>query len=85
MDLEIIKNMVSNSTWIDPEKKITYKFSENNQLHINGSSSIQYSVKKSENKIVLQLGVARQYVVEYVCDFILKLYNEEEKFEISPA
>ena len=85
MAIDIIKKMITNSTWIDPEKKIVYKFCENNQLCINGKTHLQYLVKKRNNKIILQLGSAQMYVIEYVNDFILHFYSKEEKFEITPA
>lgn len=85
MAIEIIKKMITNSTWIDPQKQVIYKFSENNQLCINGKNHLQYLVKKRNNQVVLQLGSAQMYVIEYVNDFILQVYSNEEKFVITPA
>jgi phosphodiesterase/alkaline phosphatase D-like protein len=85
MAIEIIKKMITNSTWIDPQKQVVYKFSENNQLCINGKTNLQYLVKKRNKKIILQLSSAQMYVIEYVNDFILHIYSREEKFVITPA
>jgi hypothetical protein len=41
MEVEIIKGMIHNSTWIDPQEGTIYRFSENNQLSINGENHIQ--------------------------------------------
>jgi hypothetical protein len=85
MEIEIIKGMIDNSTWIDPEKQTTYKFAENNQLFINGKNHMQYNVKKSKNQILIQLGSGSMYIIEYVNDFILYLHNFKERFMITPA
>lgn len=85
MEIDIIKKMINNSTWIDPQKQIVYKFCDNNQLCINGKTHLQYLVKKRNNKIILQLSSAKTYVIEYVNDFILQVYSKDEKFEITPA
>ena len=85
MEIEIIKRMISNSTWIDPKKNNIYRFSENDQLSINGMNNQQYSVTKSKNQIIIKLGMAKMFVVSYVCDFILKINTKEEEFIITPA
>lgn len=85
MELEIIKGMISNSTWIDPGKQNVYKFSDNNQLFINGKNHIQYALKKRNNQIVIKLGSSKTFVVDYVCDFILNIHSNNEKFMITPA
>lgn len=85
MEIEIITRMLNNSTWIDPKKQTVYKFSENNQLFINGKNHIQYAVKKRNNQVVIKLGSSKPFVVDYVCDFILNIHNNDEKFMITPA
>lgn len=85
MKIEVIKGMINNSTWIDPEKNTIYKFANENHLVIDGTNHIKYRVKKNNNKVVIQLGSAKKYFVEYVNDFILNIYNRDEKFMITPA
>ena len=85
MKIDVIKGMIKDSTWIDPERHTVYKFANENHLVIDGSNHIKYKVKRSNNRIVIQLGSAKKYFVEYVNDFILNIYNHEEKFMITPA
>ncbi len=85
MKEEIVKGMISNSTWIDPENKVVFKFTDDKKLTINGDTQLPYSVLTKQNKIVLKLGTTQMYHVEYVNDFQLKIYNEHEKFRIIPA
>ena len=85
MKIEIIKGMITNSTWIDPENKTIYKFSENNELFINGKNHMHYLVKRQNNQIVIKLGSKKIYTVEYDSDFSLHVYNDEEEFRITPV
>ncbi|RPH29214.1 MAG: hypothetical protein EHM93_17600 [Bacteroidales bacterium] len=85
MKIKIIKDMINNSTWVDPENKTIYKFAENNELFINGKNHLRYLLKMSNNQIVIKLGSKQAYFVEYVSDFNLKIYNDEEVFRITPA
>ncbi|HPE18540.1 MAG TPA: hypothetical protein P5200_03100 [Tenuifilaceae bacterium] len=84
MEIGVIKGMVSNSTWIDSEKKTTFKFAENNELTINGNSNMRYNMREENDQIVMQLGRSQFYVVEYVTDFMLNIYNEKERYVIMP-
>lgn len=85
MEINIIKAMIHNSTWIDSQKGTVYKFSENNQLSIDGKNHIQYALKKRNNQILIKLGPSKPFVVDYVCDFILNIHSNDEKFMITPA
>ena len=85
MDISIIKGMINNSTWVDPENKTIYKFAENNELFINGKNHLHYALKKFKNQIVIKLGSKQACFVEYVNDFNLQIYNDEEIFRITPA
>ena len=84
MKIEIIKRMIHNSTWVDTKKGTIYKFSENNQLSINGKNHIQYALKKRNNQILINLGSSKTYVVDFVCDFILNIHSNDEKITIIP-
>jgi hypothetical protein len=85
MEIETIMRMLNNSTWINSEKQTIYKFSKDNQLSIDGKNHIQYALKKRNNQIVIKLGSEKKYVVEYVCDFMLQIHGDEEKFMITPT
>jgi len=85
MEIEIITRMLNNSTWIDPNKQTVYKFSDKNQLFINGKNHIQYELKERNNQVVIKQGSSKMFVVDYVCDFILNIHNNDEKFMITPA
>lgn len=84
MNIETIKSMINESTWTNTESKSVYRFSSGNHLSINGKDDLQYSLNVSENKVVLELGSKKKYFIEYVNDFILNLYNGEERFSIMP-
>ena len=85
MKKEIIKGMTSNSIWVDHENQTIYKFSGNNELFINGKNHLQYLLKRCNNQVVIKLGTKQKYYVEYVNDFNLNIYNDEEIFRITPA
>jgi hypothetical protein len=84
METKIIKNMVNNSTWINPDAKIVYKFINDSVLSIDGVENLPYSINSVSDKIVLQIGTDKSYNVEFVNDFILRLYNNKESFRITP-
>jgi len=84
MDKETICNMIINSTWKNHEKSNIYKFITGNMLSINGRNNLQYSVNINIDKIELLMGSEKRYYVEYVNDFTLKLYNNDESFNIMP-
>ncbi len=84
MEVGVIKGIINNSTWIDSEKKTTFKFADDNELTINGNSQLRYNMKQENNKIIMQLGRSQFYVVEYVTDFMLNVYNEKERYVIMP-
>ena len=84
MDTNIIKGMINDSTWTNPDNSNVYKFSKGRELAINGKNHLQYSLHSLENKTVLKLDKHGQYYVDYVNDFILKLYNDSEIFSITP-
>jgi hypothetical protein len=76
--------MINNSTWIDPEHNRVFRFANDQHLSINGKNHLFYSLQSAENKIVLKLGPTDSYYVDYVNDFVLHLYNNDEKFRITP-
>jgi hypothetical protein len=84
MEVGVIKGIINNSTWIDSEKKTTFKFADDNELTINGNSQLRYNMKQENNKIIMQLGRSQFYVVEHVTDFMLNVYNEKERYVIMP-
>jgi hypothetical protein len=84
MDKETIKCMINNSTWNCPEKKVVYKFVSGNIVSVNDKSHLHYSINLHNDKIELQIGSEKIYNIEYVNDFILKLYNANESFRIMP-
>ena len=84
MDINVIKCMIIDSTWNSPEKKVVYKFGNGNELSINGKNHLKYSINFNNNNIELQLGSEKKYNIEYVNDFVLKLYNNNESFRIMP-
>jgi hypothetical protein len=84
MDKETIKYMINNSTWKNPAKKTVYKFANENALSINGENHLHYSIHSRNDKIELLIDSAKCYNIEYVNDFTLKLYNNNESFIIMP-
>ena len=84
MNIETIQGMINNSTWTNPENKHVYQFCNGRDLILDGKDHVSYSLNYSENKVVLQLGPKKKYFIEYINDFILSLYNNEEKFVIMP-
>ena len=84
MNAEIINGMISNSSWIDPVNKSVFKFSDGNNLIINGRNQKKYCLGYSGNKIIFQIGSSQFYYIDYINDFILNFYNEAEKFSITP-
>jgi len=84
MNLDVVQSMINNSTWIDPEHDRVYRFDNGKHLSINGKNHLVYSLQSTNNKIVLQLGPKDCYYVDYVNDFLLHLYNDAEKFRITP-
>lgn len=85
MIVEIVKGMISNSTWIDPDSKVLYTFSNDKELCINGTNKLHYSIRKKSNQVVLKLGAKQTFQIEYVNDFHLNVYNDETKFRLIPA
>jgi hypothetical protein len=81
----IIKGMINNSTWVDPENNNVYKFFNINDLAINGENHSHYALNKRNDKIAIELGSKQVYFVEFVNDFQLIIYNNDEKFRIVPA
>ncbi|NJO91880.1 MAG: hypothetical protein HC831_25130 [Chloroflexia bacterium] len=84
MNKNTIERMLNNSSWINPEEKIVYKFINAGFLSINGAEYLPYSINSVNNRIVLQIGTDKSYNVEFVNDFILRLYNNKESFRITP-
>ena len=85
MSFEIIKQMIDNSTWTSSNQKYVYKFINDKIISINGHPNQTYTLNQSDNKIELRLGSTTTYFIEYVNDFVLNLYNAQEKFRITPA
>ena len=79
-----IKCMINNSTWISHEKNTVYRFINNSHLSINGKNHLRYSINTCNNYIEIQLGSQEKYQIEYVNDFILKIFNTNESFNIMP-
>jgi len=84
MNIDVLQGMLNNSIWTDPENESDYKFSNGNDLTINGNDHLPYSLYVSGNKILLQFGSKKSYTIEYVDDFNLNLYNGNEKIRIMP-
>jgi hypothetical protein len=84
MDIETIKCMIDNSTWNSHEKKAIYEFVNGSSLSINGKNQLQYSINSCNDRIELQIGSEKKYNIEYINDFVLKLYNSNESFMIMP-
>lgn len=85
MEIEIIKGMINNSTWVNPENQTIYKFTGKNELYINGENHMRYLLKRCNNQVVIKLGSQKKYFVEYVNDFKLEIYNDKEIFRITPV
>lgn len=84
MNIEIIFQMINNSTWTSSNNKYVYNFINGRDLSINGQNHQEYSLNISDDKIILQLGSSYTYYVEYINDFNLHLYNAQERFKIMP-
>jgi hypothetical protein len=84
MNTATIKWMINNSTWVNPQSETTYRFTNNKELAINGTNHQQYSVSSQNNQVLLQLGTQAKYFVKYINDFNLMLFNDREKFNITP-
>lgn len=82
--VETIKCMLNNSTWVSPEIKSVYSFVSGCEMYINGQNFFHYSINLHNDKIELKIGTEKKYNIEYVNDFILKLYNSTESFRIMP-
>ena len=84
MDIVTIKSMLNNSTWYSYEKNTSYEFFNGNSLSINGVNHLHYSIASQKDKIELQISSGIKYNVEFVNDFTLKLYNNNEAFRLMP-
>jgi len=82
---EIVKGMICNSTWIDPDSKVIYTFSDEQELCINGKQKLPYSISQKRSQVLLKMGEQQTYKVDYVNDFHLDIYNEETRFKLIPA
>jgi hypothetical protein len=84
MNIETIRKVINNSTWVSNENNTIFEFSNGKDLSINGKNHLQYSLSFADNRVVIQMGVIRKYYVDFINDFTLCLYNDNEKFRISP-
>ena len=84
MDIKTINCLINNSTWINHENNTIYEFVNDTSLSINGKEHFQYSINVIDNKLVIQIGARVNYCVDYINDFILCFYNNNEKFRITP-
>jgi hypothetical protein len=84
MNKDTIYNMISNSTWVCKDNHNVFKFSSGNSLSINGKNHLQYSLIHLENRIVIQMGAEESYYVDFIDDFTLCFYNNNERFRITP-
>jgi len=84
MNIETIKSMINNSTWIRIENMTVYNFVNENVILINGKSHLPYSLNLQNDKIKLQIGTECLYNIEFVNDFKLRLFNNSESFSIIP-
>ena len=84
MNVETIKGMLSNSTWKDNENRTIYQFSNERDLSINGKNHLQYSISSIHGKALMHIGPDKKYTVEYINDFILKLYSNSEQLSLMP-
>lgn len=84
MNIETIKWMINDSTWRDSENWTLYKFTNGKDLSINGKTHLNYAIKTDEGKIMMLMGAEKQYTVEYVNDFVLRLCNQTEQLKLIP-
>ena len=84
MNKETINKLINNSVWSDPESKVSYNFSNEHELTINGQNHLNYFIKCVNKKIEIQIGDEKRYLIEYVNDFTLKLHNGKETIKLMP-
>jgi hypothetical protein len=84
MNVETIKSIINNSIWSSIEKMTIYNFVSDSVISINGQSHLEYSLYEHNDKVELQIGSEGKYIVEYISDFTLRLYNNYESFSIMP-
>ncbi len=84
MNIEIINSLINDSTWSTIDNKAVYKFVNGKDVYINGNTHCNYFINYKDNRIVIVLGIAKKYYVNYINDFTLELYNDKEKFKIMP-
>lgn len=82
VDVSIINKMIDNSIWVNPANNMILKFANGDNLFINGTYHLHYSLTYTNNNIIIQWG-KESYKVDYINDFTLCLYNNEEKFWIT--
>lgn len=84
MNIKTINSLINNSVWSDPESRIVYDFSNGKDLSINGQNHLNYFIERINKKVEIQIGDEKRYLIEYVNDFNLKLYNEKEVIRLKP-
>jgi hypothetical protein len=81
---KLIRDVINNSTWVNRETKMTLRFSNGKDLAINGKNHMVYSLKSIADKTIIKLGYEKSYYVDFINDFTLSLYNQQEQFQITP-
>ena len=84
MNIEIINNLINDSTWSTRDNKAVYRFENGKDVYINNNTHYNYAINYTNDKIVIMLGVTKKYYVNYINDFKLELYNTNEKFTLMP-
>jgi predicted ribosome-associated RNA-binding protein Tma20 len=84
MDVEVINSLINNSTWSTLDNAAVYKFANGKDVYINGNTHYDYTINRNNNRIVMILGAAKKYYVNFINDFTLEFYNAKEKFRIRP-
>jgi hypothetical protein len=84
MDIDIINTLLNDSTWSNTDNNYVYRFANGKEVYINNSTCCNYVLNYDKNRIVILMGVAQKYYVNYINDFTLELFNTKEKFRIMP-
>ncbi|HEY4786263.1 MAG TPA: hypothetical protein VIH57_09440 [Bacteroidales bacterium] len=80
---ETIRKMINDSTWINNENSTLFTFSNDKDCSLNGKNHLYYSLSNVDSRIVIQIGADKSYYVDYINDFSLCFYNDNERFRIT--
>lgn len=78
---EVIHRIIDNSTWVSNSKMI-YTFRNAKELSINGEKFLNYSLSSSGSKISIHIDDKINYYVDFIDDFTLLFYNNNEEFKL---